>query len=139
MMKWDPSYATGVDEIDKQHILLFDAVSRLGNEIGKNTPENSLRDILDYLRTYSEFHFDFEEQCMSEFKCPTACQNKAAHREFKQLIIEYETVVQRDGPSEQIARQLYKTLALWLVDHICTIDQALKPCLLKSHNDRQNR
>jgi hemerythrin len=82
MITWDESFSTGLPEIDEQHQNLIDKCNEFFQAIVNGTGRETAGDVLDYLRYYAAWHFEKEETCMEEYRCPAAAANKKAHGEF---------------------------------------------------------
>ena len=130
MIAWQDSYSTGVEELDKQHKRLFQYTNDLGKMIEDNAvSKNVLEAALLFLGKYAQVHFGREEICMFKHQCPVAASNKQTHEQFLQKFKAIETIVKADGGNESTVIELHRFLENWLIDHICTIDVQLKPCV----------
>lgn len=126
-LTWDDSYETGNQRIDNQHKKLFELTNRLERMIDGKEPMKPV-EVIEYLDGYANIHFCYEETCMSMSNCPTQQLNRDAHERFMTL---FETMKQRfakEGTTIELVRLLQKTIADWIVKHICKIDVALRDC-----------
>lgn len=128
-MKWREEYATGVPEVDNQHRALFTFSEEfrdvLENGFGKKTYDL----FIEFLKTYAEVHFNFEEQCMLAHICPAADRNRIEHGFFIRLVEQEEAHYRNDGFDHQRALALLDQIDRWLVSHICRIDVQLRDCV----------
>jgi len=125
-MKWSDDYATGVEQVDDQHKMLFkmaeDYRSALDEGRGQGVYSEMLRSLDLYIRT----HFGYEEGCMTKYQCPVAGANKAAHTRFVEVMDGFHQRYAANGFDRADARNLVDTLDHWLADHICRLDVRLK-------------
>lgn len=84
MITWDDSMSTGLPNIDAQHKEIIEKYNELDEALaqGSGRARTVAGELLDFLQFYSAWHFEREEKCMEEYKCPAAEANKQAHAEF---------------------------------------------------------
>lgn len=125
---WDEKYSSGVKEIDDQHKKLFEFVNKLEDFSKNGVDDETLADTLTFLGSYTKSHFCYEEMCMTKNNCPTAAQNKDAHKQFLDFYTQVKEEFEKNGGSQALLEKIYKTAASWLDGHICKIDSHLKNC-----------
>jgi hemerythrin len=125
-------YATGFDNIDRQHQGLFKAVNELlaackavGGSASQEAHEKAL-EIIDFLASYVIEHFRDEEELMEEVQSPMRIQNKAAHKHFLQKFEAMRGKIERHGLTRIIVVQLEIFLCGWLIEHIKKVDITLR-------------
>jgi len=128
-MKWKEEYATGDAEIDRQHQTLFAYVDDFRRVLQEGCTADTYRDVLEFLKVYSEAHFGFEEDCMHAHKCPAACKNKEEHSLFLQVVRKEIEDFETNGFSVEKALGLMNIIDNWLDSHICRVDIQLRDCL----------
>jgi len=128
MLQWNEQYATGFQTVDRQHQELFKMVNSLEVSIREGHAQNAFADTLKFLGNYVQKHFDHEEECMHQVNCPSAQQNKDAHKQFLEIYGQYVGQFNKQGYSDALAKQLHQTAQKWLVKHICSVDFRLKFC-----------
>ena len=125
-MKWSDEYATGNEQIDDQHKMIFkmaeDFRSALDEGGGDRVYDLMLQSLAFYVRT----HFGYEEECMARHACPIAEGNKRAHAKFVDVLSRFQRRFEEKGFDRADARELVDTVDEWLADHICRIDVRLK-------------
>jgi len=128
-MIWSDDYRTGDETVDRQHQRLFDAINRLGGLIAMGIGGGPEVDgLIEFLGTYLQTHFAYEEACMARHKCPMAAQNKRAHDMFVSFYEDFIGQCAQEGLSLDLLRRLHWTAESWLVNHICKIDVHLRVC-----------
>ncbi len=130
-MKWSEDYATGVQRIDDQHKWFFKMTEDSRASLDKGTGEKTYSLLLDVLDRYAKAHFEFEERCMDEYRCPVAQENRDAHVRFREILYGFRQRYAVSGFDPADARKLIDTIDRWLDDHICLIDVHLKQCVKK--------
>ena len=130
-MKWKDAYATGVQRLDEQHMMIFNTADDFRTALDEGVGESVYPTLLDFLFAYCEGHFRFEEGCMEEHRCPVAQKNKAAHTMFLATFRDYRLRYETRGYQAEDARALIDKVDRWLDEHICRIDVHLKKCVNK--------
>jgi hemerythrin len=124
MIRWKPSLAVGVAEIDSQHQELF----RRANLFIAGLETQSRQDVgilLSFLRLYVVAHFGAEEACMRETRYPGVVHHQKQHDGFvKDLLALSEQNEKVRGPGIQPAR-VAGWLEKWLVNHVTQVDADL--------------
>ena len=131
MIIWDSeTMSTGVPEIDSQHKKLFEKFNEFSEAIASKKSMEAAGDILDFLQFYAKWHFGQEENCMNEYKCPVAAQNKQAHADFVKKFSEFYTEWQTGTMTPELANNTYIELEQWLLHRILNRIQPIKKVLL---------
>ena len=129
MIKWQDTYATGSEPIDKQHRLLFDIFNDFEDHINDGRGKEYMEKCFPLLDAYAKAHFKFEENCMHEHQCPVAMKNKVAHKTFLSTIEEFKKIFKSGQYQEDFFKQIHAFLKQWLIVHIIGIDVHLKECM----------
>jgi hemerythrin len=125
-MKWSDEYATGIENIDDQHRMIFKMAEDFRTALDEGGGERVYRDMLESLDLYVRTHFGYEERCMDKYACPVAEGNKKAHGRFVEVLSKFQQRYKVGGFDRSDARDLVDTVDKWLADHICRIDTRLK-------------
>lgn len=126
MFEWDESYATGIADIDEQHMKLFEIGNRAYNLL-KNSlvldKYDKIVDIIVELKDYTKYHFKYEEDYLASIKYKKFFSHKIMHEEFigKLNSIDLEHV---DVNQDDSIIGILSMLQEWLADHILEKDQA---------------
>jgi hemerythrin len=127
MIQWSEEYATGIEDIDKQHQALFKFFGVLEEKINKGDVtivENSV----GFMKTYLSEHFQFEEMCMFGVNCPEAERNMEAHKQFVVKLNEFDEKVKGSDDPLSVLKEMNQYVEFWLVNHIRKVDTELKKC-----------
>lgn len=127
-LDWNESLFTGDQIIDTQHKYLVELINEIAEAIENGQSTEKLGGILPMLGYFTEWHFEREELCMHQRQCPMAEVNKHAHGVFLQTFTDFQNEYYQNGPSEELALRMYKTLTDWLVSHIKKIDTSISQC-----------
>jgi hemerythrin len=125
MLKWKDDYLLGIKIIDEQHKRLFEISDRAFRlVVEKNDKERNKKffDILKELISYTDYHFEFEENYMKSKNYKHFEEHKKLHSEFKKLIGNYELDINDENISE-ITTKVAKLLVEWLINHIMVQDK----------------
>jgi len=126
MIIWDDSMSTGMAVIDEQHKMLFQKFNEFSEAISEMTAGETAGEVLDFLQFYVTWHFEQEEKCMDEYKCPVAAENKQAHAEFIKTFGQFYTQWQEGTMTPSLVSKTYMGLEKWLVNHVLRVDTQLR-------------
>jgi hemerythrin len=136
MLLWTEQFATGSPTIDEQHRQLIRHLNHFEALLVETnpTPENlaTLIRFLDFLESYVDSHFSYEEQCMESYRCPAHKKNLQAHENFKQTFHQFKLRSQKEGFRLEMLTELNQTINTWVQDHILRVDTQLLPCIAKN-------
>jgi hemerythrin len=126
---WDDSYKIGINEIDRQHKMLFDLVNRLYDlEEGQNTKEK-LRTILYEFSDYVKIHFQDEEAYLDSIGFPGIVEHKEVHQN---LIDNLGKIIQTPARLDIIKTKMRVIAKRALIDHIMQEDIKIKLYVVQS-------
>lgn len=128
-ISWDPSMTTGVDSLDNQHKQLIAWLNDLLSAMSVGRGRAEVDGLLNKLGGYAVMHFTHEEDCMTQYKCPVAAQNAAAHKDFVATFAAVREEFDRDGATSHLVLRLETELMRWLTTHIKRTDAQLAPCV----------
>lgn len=124
-MRLSAELLTGIGEIDAQHQLLFDSVSRLEGAVAGKERWDAVHYALTDLTDFAHIHFSVEEALMRLHDYPDFEAHLAEHRRFTRKLAEFtERSVRTD-----VADDMIEFLRKWLIHHIGETDKAYLPCL----------
>lgn len=128
-MMWKEKYKVGVNLIDTQHEELFNRVWEFIQAVqSKNSWESKLdkvKETMAFMEEYVVIHFNAEEAYQAKINYPDMENHKKIHRDFKQMINDYVTILERDGYPEKIVQELGGKLMAWLIMHVAQTDQKI--------------
>ena len=128
MIKWQDEYSTGYEAIDKQHKFLFNFFNDFEEDINDGRGAVYLEKYLHLLEAYAKSHFNYEEGCMFEHKCPMAQKNKTAHKSFLTTVDEYGKRFRSGHYAEDFFVEMHHFIEQWIINHIIGIDTHLREC-----------
>lgn len=131
MITWDDSMSTGLPQIDAQHQEIIERYNELSVALARGSGADRVAagEMLDFLQFYSTWHFEREEKCMDEYRCPVAQTNREAHAEFIAMFGDFYERWQVSTMSWELVRSTYAELGRWIENHIRGIDTALLVCV----------
>jgi len=125
---WKDEFATGVTEIDEQHMILVHTLNEASNKLAQESSLETLENITQDLLSYALYHFETEEELMQEYGYDEEDEVNA-HRHFDQHRAFSEKVVSvREGlksASPVSPEDLLDFLNNWLINHILNTDKKL--------------
>ncbi len=128
-IRWEEAtMKTGVATVDEQHRELIHKLNELHQATLSGAQLDDIRKILNFLGRFCATHFQHEEKCMEERKCPLKKENRMAHAKFLNSYRELSAKFSGDCDPDEIAVDIKRMAAQWLQTHICHVDVALRDC-----------
>ena len=125
---WDDSFATGVSEIDEQHMILVHTLNEASERLSSDSSLETLEQITQDLLSYALYHFETEEELMQEYGYEEGSEEDAQYHLQQHRSFSAKVVAVRDGlkSATPIApADLLAFLNEWLVNHILNTDKKL--------------
>ncbi|WP_019879044.1 bacteriohemerythrin [Succinispira mobilis] len=125
MIYWKKEYELGLVDVDKQHKYLIDvaveAYELLKNKLAVDKYDKIVG-ILQELRDYTIFHFEYEENFMKKNSYPKFLSHKMEHKKFIDKInaVDLSTI---DENQEEALLSILEFIATWLESHILETDK----------------
>lgn len=128
LLIWNDSYATGVTEIDEQHMILVHTLNEASVKLSGHVSLEQLEQITQDLLAYALYHFETEETLMQESAYETQSPQEAAdhleqHRSFSAKVVAVRDGIKSGNPVPPA--DLLAFLNRWLIDHILNTDMHL--------------
>lgn len=133
LLLWDDSYATGVAEIDEQHMILVHTLNEASVKLAGDAGIEQLEQITQDLLAYALYHFETEEALMQEYGYEEGAPRDASihleqHRSFSAKVVAVRDSIKAGNPIAPA--DLLAFLNQWLVNHILNTDKRLGTYLL---------
>lgn len=127
-LAWSDSFATGVPEIDEQHMILVHTLNEASVRLANDASLESLEHITQDLLSYALYHFETEEELMQTYGYPEDSGDDAArhleqHRAFSAKVVQVREGIKQGTPVAP--EDLLGFLNGWLVNHILNTDKKL--------------
>lgn len=121
IIKWGPKYQLGISLIDNQHKKWIEFINKFFASLLHKKDEAEVRDLLNKLKDYTDYHFGFEEKYMDEFSYEDIEKHKQKHKEFTDSLDSILTSYSQ-GKETSIHR-LVMYLMDWVTDHVLVTDR----------------
>ena len=130
---WRDEYITGIEEIDRDHRLLFLLLAEV-NTLAEMGMTSELGHVVDQLASYVESHFAREENIFQTSNYPGTEDHVTQHAILGEKVGAFvgECFLE---PDMQHIRKLQTFLADWLINHIIKDDMAYVPWLKVNRPD----
>lgn len=109
---------TGNTKIDQQHKQLIDAINNLLDACARGMGRNELEKTTKFLYDYTAKHFADEEALQRQSNYPDYINHKRYHEEFKKVVNDLMTQMQKEGPTVVLVGKVNSSIAGWLLNHI---------------------
>lgn len=125
MIQWKESYRLGIEEIDNQHKKLFEIANRayelLKNEMLVDKYDHIVS-IIEELRDYAKYHFQYEEDYMEKINYRKRLSHKVIHNDFVEKMNEIN-LDQVDENQDQYLMNILDFVVQWIEQHILGTDK----------------
>jgi len=124
MVTWDSeTHGVGIAEIDLQHRRLVEIINQIDAALDAGADAATLRELLDVLIQFTEFHFFTEEHYMRRHGFP----DEATHREGHHHLVDQLLALRAEfaNTAKNATRSTIGFLGDWLLDHIVNTDKEL--------------
>ena len=125
MLQWKKEFEVGVAEIDEQHQKLV-AIANHVYELMRNDlaldKYDQIVEILQELKEYTVYHFQYEEGLMQKAGYKKRFSHKILHQEFLAQV-EAVDLSAVDENQDAYLVQIMDFIANWLIDHIVGEDK----------------
>lgn len=131
MIKWKNEYSVNIRDIDEQHKKLFEIISKiydLSTMDDKYDHYDEILSILDELKDYTIYHFDFEEKLLDKYNYDESGNQKIEHSFFVKKL---ERIGRKDidGEQTETVLEISKFVLDWIASHILKNDMKYKQFL----------
>lgn len=128
LITWKDEYALGISEIDTQHQKIVDIINRLFAMFSEHKlkDEIGLKNILQELTEYANYHFATEEKYFSLFNYPGSASHIEMHNNYRAKIEDFKAQYETDK-TEAVFFNLTNFLQDWWVWHINNLDREYVP------------
>jgi hemerythrin len=120
---WSERLETGIQNIDKQHRRWVNLINDLHRAVAEGREQEGLREALDALVDYTQYHFRTEEALMKQAKYDEEefelhCRE---HRVFTDQIVIFRDRL--DVGFTKMSPEVTQYLRGWLVNHVTASDR----------------
>ncbi|MGL6627447.1 bacteriohemerythrin [Aeromonas jandaei] len=125
IVHWSEAFRVHVDEVDRQHIGLFDAMNQLYRAIQDGGSGEQVKQRLDRLVGLAKQHLLDEEKLMERAGYSQLSAHKGVHVKLLQDLDRHLASFARGEPDADL--QVVMFLKSWLIDHIFRVDKQYVP------------
>jgi hemerythrin-like metal-binding protein len=127
-LTWREEFATGVPEIDEQHMILVHTLNESASKLAHDASQETLEQITQDLLGYALYHFETEEELMQRYgyaeeDTAAADLHLGQHRAFSAKVVSVREDLK--AGVKIVAADLLEFLNSWLVNHILNTDRKL--------------
>jgi hemerythrin len=124
-VEWQESFSVGVEEIDRQHKLLFDKYNAFFTAYSEGRSDEEVIRLLSFLEEYVAVHFADEERLQRLIGFPDFQKHLNQHRELTRKVAELKERFQNQGPDPGLITSTGLLMTGWLIEHISVMDRAI--------------
>lgn len=125
-MTWKESIKIGIPDIDRQHKELCDMLDDFYDASIQGRGAEEVIRLLDFLESYTDLHFEAEEQLMQQIKYPHFKKHKTRHDEMRRKVAHMKKEVTDWGATTAAVKAVNEAITAWLIRHIMGFDMDIK-------------
>ncbi|MCX7157554.1 MAG: hemerythrin domain-containing protein [Rhodocyclales bacterium] len=118
-MKWDDSFAIGIEAIDNQHKKIFEHLLAIESSVAKRDPWHILHFFVTQLAESLKLHLEVEEALLEIVRYPERVEHRESHVRLLQQIDELEDQLRNKASGES----LVGFFEIWFVRHVLNGDR----------------
>lgn len=124
LFTWDDTYRTGIEEVDNQHMELFETANNLHLAANKDNNNHLVKETIEFLCKYVSNHFYIEESYQQKYNYPQYEQHKAMHTSFTEELTRLKNEVLTNASAKNVEK-LSIFVIDWLKEHILKTDKEM--------------
>ncbi len=132
-LQWKDEYSLGHDIIDSEHKKLFEIANKIFEVKNPFTDSGKIKKLIHELYAYMKYHFDHEEELMSEISFERIDDHKQKHGE---IITEMNKMLQESKDFNILELKLTYMMQKWLLVHILEQDLMLNKAIDYAASDK---
>lgn len=120
-VQWKDEYSVGITFIDDDHKKLINLLNQFTAAYDHDMSETFEKEALEELINYTKYHFEREEEMMSENDYPDFIAHKAKHQEMIEQVSSFVELYNKKGHAA--LKEISEYLTVWLISHINGTDK----------------
>jgi hemerythrin len=127
-LRWRESFSLNVKDIDDQHKKLFEISSKLNilaPVCSKINFEEEILKVINELKEYALYHFDYEEKLMQKTNFKGFDEHRLEHEDFVISVLKFEQENPNFNKPETVMN-LLDFVTGWITAHILKTDMKYK-------------
>lgn len=128
MFGWKDAYSVNIAEIDKQHNELFRIGGKIADLVNANDDQDHFDEImviLQELKQYTIYHFEYEEKLMEQYGYVETDSHKIEHLFLIKKLKKFENK-DIDTEQKEAVVELVTFISDWIAGHILKTDMKYK-------------
>lgn len=117
---WSEKLCIGIQQVDDEHQRLVMVLNQLDEAMRTGKGTRVMSEILAQLVTYTQEHFNSEEELMQECEYTNIKLHQAQHRQLVEKVVKFQEKFDKSG--KRITREMMEFLPYWLKNHILVDD-----------------
>lgn len=121
-IKWNPELEIGIEEIDRQHKALINAVNNFLQACTEGKGKEEVGRTMNFLSDYVVTHFNYEQEYQKKFGYPKYEEHLKMHQAFLKEVENLKRQYEKEGVSLHFAIQVSRKVVDWIITHIGKAD-----------------
>ncbi|MBI2354905.1 MAG: hemerythrin family protein [Deltaproteobacteria bacterium] len=124
-VEWQEYLSVGVEEIDRQHKLLFEKYNAFFTAYHGGRGDEEVIRLFGFLEEYMATHFADEESLQKRVCFPDYQRHREKHLELTCKVAELKERLYNEGPDHNLVTSAGLLMTGWLIEHISVMDHAI--------------
>jgi len=124
-VEWQEYLSVGVEEIDRQHMQLFDKYNTFITAYYEGQANEEVIQLLGFLEEYVAIHFADEESLQQRIGFPDLEKHREQHRVLTRKVAGLKERIANKGPDPHLITEAGLMMTGWLIEHISVMDRAI--------------
>ena len=129
LISWSDDYSVGQLTMDAHHQKLISLINQLYTALKRGEGTTVTMGILKQVISYTQYHFQAEEELMAKVNFSGLEDQKKVHGDFLRVVASARD--RWEAGDSAIPQELLTTLKGWLVQHITGMDKQYAPCFVR--------
>ena len=126
-INWEDKYSVDIALIDDQHKQLFSIINSLHEIMREGKGKEHVGIVVEKLISYTEKHFNQEEEYFKKYFYPETKEHIAQHNRFIDKVVDFKK--KHDSGKLFLSIEILNFLNQWLTNHILVTDMKYKDFL----------
>ncbi|MGB0694178.1 MAG: bacteriohemerythrin [Rhodospirillaceae bacterium] len=138
LLTWTTKMSVGNEALDKDNRVFLDIVNRVHAVVRKKADHGSLIEVFDELDTYTEYHFNTEEQLLKMLRFSELDPHRDLHVGLRARTAEFRKKYEHDPDKFQVL-PFFDFLCDWWMRHVLREDMKYSDDMLKARERAAKR
>jgi hemerythrin len=122
LSKFPEELKTNIEEIDRQHMTLLFMVDDLIEKLDTEYEDQTIVDMLNFLKSYVDIHFKTEEKYMKKSNYKNYENHKIIHDNFRNEVYALYAKLSNSVEKIDLNKETINSVKDWIINHVKNTD-----------------